>query len=365
MVRNYFTTSKKPLIPIDFAFKKGQLEQLLLSLNIVTVSGEGYNKIIRFKQNAKLQNETKECKQGSEKSDKGLESKTERQGSRGLEVAALQYEETSSEVEDPEEVEKESPETFPLAYYVKGNIFEEQDTPVCQTTSVDYKTSNTEEDIARSVILLSNSKKVKLIDEVKESRDNEEPVPPSELGCVMLLSHHLTSPGLCRFREVGCKRLDCIFTHRLPEHLTLPAYCWDCSQWDQVGPCGTMWDHVDNPHKTRPTCITYPKLNRIYKEKLKEIKRFCQDCQDMSISTFKLESQKKDKVVRARNTRTSLQAPATSPIHSSDDNEKLNYEEPRQSTVHDRLGQQDYNDLCWHFQKNNHCPYGSQCLFIH
>ena len=85
----------------------------------------------------------------------------------------------------------------------------------------------------------------------------------------------------------------------------------------------------------------------------------------MSISTSKLALQKKNKDFSARNTRTSWQGTATSPIHSSDDNEKLDYEEPRQSSVHDRLGQQDYNDLCWHFQKKNHCPYGSQCHFIH
>ena len=88
LIHNYFKMFKKPLIPTDFGFKKGQFKKLLLSLNIVTVSGEGNNKIIRLKQNTVIKKETEECQQGSENSQEII---TKRQSSNGVEAAALWY----------------------------------------------------------------------------------------------------------------------------------------------------------------------------------------------------------------------------------------------------------------------------------
>ena len=58
LITNYNRIFKKPLMLRKFGFQKGELEKLLLSLNIVRVSGTGYNKKITLKENMVIQKET-------------------------------------------------------------------------------------------------------------------------------------------------------------------------------------------------------------------------------------------------------------------------------------------------------------------
>ena len=91
-------------------------------------------------------------------------------------------------------------------------------------------------------------------------------------GCVRFLKKHLRPPGLCRFRDQGCTKLNCKFAHRLPDHLSLPIYCKAHLRGLCEDELGERQDCLSLHH------FSYQYLNQIYLQKRQEMLNSCNTC---------------------------------------------------------------------------------------
>ena len=121
---------------------------------------------------------------------------------------------------------------------------------------------------ADEVMIVKENSPEREIETVMSNTSDQE----NNFGCVRLLKKHLRPPGLCRFRDEGCTRLDCKFAHRLPDHLSLPTYCKDYLE----GLC-------EDDSYERNGCLSlhhcsYQYLNQIYLQKRQQLVDSCDQC---------------------------------------------------------------------------------------